>query len=82
MDPRQKRKRPRRLGTDEELAALLNVRVEAIRNARSTGKGDLATIPWFKFGEGRGARVRVDLNWVEDVWLPRRMRSHGELDAA
>jgi hypothetical protein len=81
MDPGQKRKRPRRLGTDEQLAELLQVRVEAIRNARSTGRGDLATIPWFKFG-GRNARVRVDLNWVEDVWLPQRMRSHVEADAA
>jgi hypothetical protein len=73
-----KRRRAVRLGTDAQLADLLGVAVESVRNARCTGKGDLATIPWFKLGVARGSPVRVDLNWVEDVWLEQRRRSHGE----
>jgi hypothetical protein len=75
-DARHKRQRPRRLGSEAEAAALLGVAHESIRNARCTGRGDLATIPWFKYGSARGAPVRYHLTWIEDVWLEQRRRSH------
>ena len=70
------RKRPIRLGTEFDVAELLGVTHEAIRNARSTGRGVLATIPWFKLGSSRCSRVRYDLDYVEDVWLEKYRRSH------
>ena len=82
MDPKQKRKRPRKLGSEEEAAALLGVSVQTLRNARCTGRGTLAGVEWFRFGSGRGATIRYDLHWVEDEFIPRHLCSHGELDAA
>jgi len=74
----KKRLRPRRLGTETEAAGLLGVTPDALRNARCTGRGDLARIEWFKLGNARGAPVRYDLNWIEDVYLESCRRVHGE----
>jgi hypothetical protein len=75
---KQKRTQRRRLGTELDVALLLGVTVDGLRNARCTGRGDLATLPWFKFGNGRSAPIRYDLAYIEDVWLEQRRRSHGE----
>jgi hypothetical protein len=60
----------RRLGDENEAAELLRVRPQALRNARCTGKGELATIPHYKVGK----LVRHDLDWIDRVWLEQRRR--------
>jgi hypothetical protein len=66
----QKDKPRRRLADENKAAELLDVRPQALRNARCTGKGELATIPHFKVGR----LVKYDLDWIDRVWLERRRR--------
>ena len=66
----QRDKPRRRLGDENEAAELLRVRPQALRNARCTGRGELATIPHYKVGK----LVRYDLDWIDRVWLEQRRR--------
>jgi hypothetical protein len=78
------KKRPgnRRLITEGEVAEILGIDPMTLRIARSKGRGEFATLRWFKFGPHRSSTVRYDADFLMDVWLPRYLRSHGELDAA
>jgi hypothetical protein len=70
-EPKPRRERPRRrLAPEPVVAELLDVEPESLRNARCTGRGDLATLRWFKGGK----KVLYDLDYIEGPWLARRER--------
>jgi hypothetical protein len=66
----QKDRPRRRLGSESEVAEMLGVTMTALRNARCTGKGVLATIPHYKIGK----LVKYDLDWIDRVWLEQHRR--------
>jgi hypothetical protein len=60
----------RRLGPETAVAATLQVEPESLRNARCTGRGDLATLRWYRVGR----KILYDLDYLEGPWLERRQR--------
>jgi len=60
-----------------EVAAILNIPKQTLRNARTTGTGDFASLRWFKLGP----RVRYRPEDVEG-WVAERERVHEGPEAA
>lgn len=61
----------RELGTEAEQAEELGISPVTLKVARSTGVGDFASLRWYKIG----SKVRYDLTYTREVWLPARQ--HG-----
>jgi hypothetical protein len=61
--------------TEEHVAEVLNVEPNSLKNARCTGRGDLATLPWIKVGKWVRYRPR-DL----EKWLAARQYQHEPLN--
>ena len=61
----------RPLMTEAEVAEIIGMPMQSLRNARATGLGDLATLDWIKVG--RMVRYRPE---VVERWLAARERGH------
>jgi hypothetical protein len=67
----------RPLLTEQEVSALLHLPAQTLRNARTSGTGGFATLPWLKLG----TLVRYRAEDVER-WLAERERVHERPGAA
>jgi hypothetical protein len=74
--PAQAKRGRRELGTEVEQAKELGISPVTLKVSRSTGVGDFATLRWYRIGN----KIRYDLTYTREEWLPARQ--HGGDEAA
>jgi hypothetical protein len=58
--------------TEEHVAEVLDLEPNSLKNARSTGRGDLTTIPWVKVDNWVRYRTRDPEKWLCGAPAPAR----------